>query len=49
VEVPQIARMLWLDDDLAETLALAHELGHPPFGHTAAFGGVDHNAQSPRP
>src|SRR6516162_6856731 len=52
-----IARMLGLDEDLAEALALAHYLGHPPFGHageralaaaTAAFGGFDHNAQSLR-
>src|SRR6187200_997400 len=50
-----IARMLGLDEDLAEALALAHDLGHPPFGHAgeralatamAAFGGFDHNAQS---
>jgi dGTPase len=50
-----IARMLWLDEDLAEALALAHDLGHPPFGHageralaaaTAPYGGFDHNAQS---
>ena len=50
-----IARMLGLDEDLAEALALAHDLGHPPFGHageralagaTAVFGGFDHNAQS---
>ncbi len=52
-----IARMLGLDEDLAEALALAHDLGHPPFGHageralaaaTADFGGFDHNAQSLR-
>jgi dGTPase len=50
-----IARMLALDEDLAEALALAHDLGHPPFGHAgeraldtamAKFGGFDHNAQS---
>lgn len=50
-----IARMLALDEDLAEALALAHDLGHPPFGHAgeralhaamADFGGFDHNAQS---
>jgi dGTPase len=50
-----IARALGLDEDLAETLALAHDLGHTPFGHAgeraldrklAAFGGFDHNAQS---
>jgi dGTPase len=52
-----IARALGLDEDLAETLALAHDLGHTPFGHAgeraldrklAAFGGFDHNAQSLR-
>jgi dGTPase len=52
-----IARMLALDEDLAEALALAHDLGHPPFGHAgeralaavmAPFGGFDHNAQSLR-
>lgn len=50
-----IARMLALDEDLAEALALAHDLGHPPFGHAgeralaavmAPSGGFDHNAQS---
>ncbi|MDQ2953684.1 MAG: deoxyguanosinetriphosphate triphosphohydrolase [Pseudomonadota bacterium] len=52
-----IARALGLDEDLAEALALAHDLGHPPFGHAgeraidqclAAFGGFDHNAQTLR-
>jgi dGTPase len=50
-----IARLLALDEDLAEALALAHDLGHPPFGHAgeraldaalASCGGFDHNAQS---
>jgi dGTPase len=50
-----IARQLHLDEDLAEALALAHDLGHPPFGHAGeealngvmrAWGGYDHNAQS---
>jgi len=52
-----IARALRVDEDLAEALALAHDLGHPPFGHAgeraldeclAAFGGFDHNAQTLR-
>lgn len=59
LEVAQIARSLAhalrLDDDLAETVALAHDLGHPPFSHAGedelhvqmkAFGGFDHNVQS---
>ncbi|MSP03808.1 MAG: deoxyguanosinetriphosphate triphosphohydrolase [Acetobacteraceae bacterium] len=52
-----IARQLGLDEDLSEALALAHDLGHPPFGHAGEealnaamkpFGGFDHNAQSLR-
>jgi dGTPase len=52
-----IARTLRLDEDLAEALALAHDLGHPPFGHAgetaldqcmAKFGGFDHNVQTLR-
>jgi len=52
-----IARALGLNEDLAETVALAHDLGHPPFGHAgertldrlaAAVGGFDHNRQSLR-
>ena len=52
-----IARTLRLDEDLTEALALAHDLGHPPFGHSgeralacsmADAGGFDHNAQSLR-
>ncbi len=59
LEVAQIARSLAhalrLDDDLAETIALAHDLGHPPFAHAgedelvvqmAGYGGFDHNVQS---
>jgi dGTPase len=50
-----IARQLRLDEDLAEALALAHDLGHPPFGHAGEraldgimqdCGGFDHNVQS---
>src|SRR6202048_4643890 len=61
LEVTQIARSLaralGLDEDLAEALALAHDLGHPPFGHAGeraldaclqAHGGVDHHAQTLR-
>ncbi|MDO5648808.1 deoxyguanosinetriphosphate triphosphohydrolase [Paracoccus sp. (in: a-proteobacteria)] len=61
IEVAQVARTiagaLKLNTDLAETVALAHDLGHPPFGHTgedalsvlmAPFGGFDHNAQALR-
>src|ERR1700685_1099172 len=61
LEVTQIARTvagaLQLNADLAEALALAHDLGHPPFGHAgeraldeclSAFGGFDHNAQTLR-
>ncbi|MEJ0094281.1 MAG: deoxyguanosinetriphosphate triphosphohydrolase [Methylocella sp.] len=61
LEVGQIARSLaralGLDDDLAEALALAHDLGHTPFGHagedaldlaTRPYGGFDHNAQTLR-
>ncbi|MEM9740538.1 MAG: deoxyguanosinetriphosphate triphosphohydrolase [Pseudomonadota bacterium] len=52
-----IARTLRLDEDLAEALALAHDLGHPPFGHAGedqldacmqGFDGFDHNAQTLR-
>ncbi len=61
IEVAQIARALArslrADEDLAEAVALVHDFGHTPFGHTgedtldarmAAFGGFDHNAQSLR-
>src|ERR1700682_2920611 len=52
-----IARALGLDEDLAEALALAHDLGHTPFGHAGEealnavmqpFGGFDHNDQTLR-
>jgi len=59
IEVAQIARTiartLKLNEDLAEAVALAHDLGHTPFGHTgeetldelmAPHGGFDHNAQA---
>jgi len=61
LEVAQIARSisrhLGLDEDLAEAVALAHDLGHPPFGHAGEgvlqdcmmnFDGFDHNAHSLR-
>jgi dGTPase len=61
IEVAQvartIARSLALDEDLAEALALAHDLGHTPFGHAGEdaldeamkpYGGFDHNAQTLR-
>jgi dGTPase len=61
LEVAQLARgmarCLKLNEDLAEALALAHDLGHPPFGHAGEeglhaamkdFGGFDHNAQTIR-
>ncbi len=61
IEVAQIARsisrILGLDEDLTEALALAHDLGHTPFGHAGEheldklmlpFGGFDHNAQTLR-
>jgi dGTPase len=61
IEVAQVARTiagaLGLNPELTEALALAHDLGHPPFGHTgeealgrlmAPYGGFDHNAQAIR-
>ena len=61
IEVAQIARTiakyLNLNDDLAETLSLAHDLGHTPFGHAGEYalhdcmknyGGFDHNLQTLR-
>jgi len=61
LEVSQVARAmartLKLDEDLAEVVALSHDLGHPPFGHTGedvleevmeGAGGFDHNAQTLR-
>ncbi|MGB5559277.1 MAG: deoxyguanosinetriphosphate triphosphohydrolase [Paracoccaceae bacterium] len=61
IEVAQVARTvagaLGLNEELAEAVALAHDLGHPPFGHTgedalhvlmAPYGGFDHNAQAIR-
>jgi dGTPase len=59
LEVSQVARViakqLDLNEDLADIIALSHDLGHPPFGHAgeealaraaADFGGFDHNAQT---
>ena len=52
-----IARELEIDEDLTETLSLAHDLGHTPFGHAGEdalhaamqpYGGFDHNAQTLR-
>ena len=61
IEVAQIgrviARALGLDEDLTEALCLAHDIGHPPFGHAgeaalghamAQAGGYDHNAHGIR-
>jgi dGTPase len=61
IEVAQIARSIaraiGLDEDLTEALALAHDLGHTPFGHAGEreldalmkpYGGFDHNAQTLR-
>lgn len=50
-----LARALGINEDLAEAITLAHDLGHPPFGHAgedtlrelmADYGGFEHNAQS---
>ena len=59
IEVAQVARTiagaLKLNAELTEAIALAHDLGHPPFGHTGEdalhalmqpYGGFDHNAQA---
>ena len=52
-----IARVLAIDEDLAEVVALGHDLGHPPFGHSgedalqramAPYGGFDHNGHAIR-
>ncbi len=61
IEVAQIsrsiARALGINEDLSEAIALAHDLGHPPFGHTGeevlnhlmeGYGGFEHNLQSLR-
>lgn len=61
IEVAQVARtisgVLGLNAELTEAVALAHDLGHPPFGHTGEdalnvlmkpYGGFDHNAQALR-
>ena len=61
IEVAQVARTvataLGLNEELTEAVALAHDLGHPPFGHAGEgtlqhlmepFGGFDHNAQAIR-
>jgi len=61
IEVAQVARTiagaLGLNQELTEAVALAHDLGHTPFGHTGEdaldammqpYGGFDHNAQAVR-
>ena len=61
IEVAQIARAMareiGVDEDLTEALALAHDFGHPPFGHAgesaldemmSPYGGFDHNEQTLR-